>query len=63
MNQNTTSRRDREPSAAAIVGNILAFGVVRALARTEKELDQCSPLAPEASALPRRSKKQITALK
>lgn len=63
VNQAPSSRHDHEPSPAAIVGNILAFGVVRALARAERERDQASPRAAQASDLPRRSKKESTPLK
>lgn len=42
VNQTLTSRRDHVPSPAAIVGNILVFGVVRALARAKSERDQGS---------------------
>ena len=36
VNQTLTSRRDPVPCPVAIVGNILAFGVVRALARAQR---------------------------
>ena len=63
VNQAPTSRRDHVPSPAAIVGNILAFGVVRALARAERKRDQASSPGVEASDLPHRSKKASTRLK
>jgi hypothetical protein len=63
VNQSPTSRRDREPNPAGIVGSILAFGVVRALARAERQREQASTPGVRASTTPRRSKEQVIASK
>lgn len=63
VNQASTRRRDREPNPAAIVGSILAFGVVRALARADRSRDKAVPPGVQASTTPRRGKKQLNALK
>lgn len=63
LNQSPNSRRNHQPSPAAIVGNILAFGVVRALARAEREREQASTPGVQASTTPRRDKKQFVSLK
>lgn len=62
VNQNNTGRHDRAPSPVAIVGSILAFGVLRALARAEREQIQAPPPA-QASGLHRCSKKAINRMK
>jgi hypothetical protein len=48
VNQAPTSRRDHVPSPAAIVGNILAFGVLRALARADRSGDKAVPPGVQA---------------
>jgi hypothetical protein len=47
----------------AIVEDILAFGVLQALARAERERNKASPITPQSSEVPRRDEKQFTALK
>lgn len=59
VNQASTSRRDREPNPAAIVGSILAFGVVRALARAQRMQDQAKVSAPQESPFASRKKTQF----
>ena len=54
VNQPNSSKHDRQPSPAAIVGSILAFGVVRALARAQRIQDQDKVSAPQVSPLPHR---------
>jgi hypothetical protein len=58
-----THSRHPEGSPAAIIGGILALGVTRVLARAERERDQASPPAAQASATRRCVKKQLTASK
>jgi hypothetical protein len=41
------SRRHHEPSPASIIGGILALGVVRAIARAQRERDQPSRSASQ----------------
>ena len=38
-----TSTRDREPSPTAIIGGILALGVVRAISRAQRERQRAIP--------------------
>jgi hypothetical protein len=38
-----TGSRDGEPSPAAIIGGILALGVVTAIARSQREREQAIP--------------------
>lgn len=52
------STRDSEPSPAAIIGGILALGVVRAIARAQREQDQTTGSAPKAAPLACRRKHQ-----
>ncbi len=63
VNQNNTGRYDRAPSPVAIVGSILAFGVLRALARADRSRDKAVPPGVQASTTPRRGKKRLNALK
>lgn len=63
VNQASTSRRNHQPSPAAVVGNILALGVVRVLARVARERNHSSPPATHVPAKPRREKKQFIVLK
>jgi len=53
-----TGTRDSEPSPAAIIGGILALGVVREISRAARERDQALPVAPPEVPLyhPRRNR-------
>jgi len=53
-----TSTRDSEPSTAAVIGGILALGVVRAIARAQREQSQLLPLKPKPTSAARRIRAQ-----